>query len=845
MTKHKILSHRLLISICLFCSGLLWAQADLTECAPDRIIVKFKPNVSMEQVAGVLGEDAVKQCKEISTYAGIDVLTLNPLDAESLQAYALRTDECIPASVLEMQTTDLESELKLGQLKRLYLMLNRLNTSDIVEYAELDFYMKTTAIPNDSDYNQLYGMPLSNAPAAWDVRTDASSVVVAVVDTGVNYNHPDLVNNMWRNPGEIPSNGIDDDNNGHVDDIYGADFINLDGDPNDDNSHGSHVAGTIAAEGNNSIGVTGVAWKAKIMAIKSISNSNQGSFSAYIAGISYAIENGAKVINASFGGTGYSFGLRNIIEVARENGVIMVCASGNGSSNVDATPFYPASYLSSNVVAVNALRQAGEIHTSTNFGLKTDLFAPGKDIRSTGLNSSYITKTGTSMAAPHVSGAVALLIAQHPADSMGETINRLLNGALISNAYKGKAITGGRLDIAAALSASPVTKNDSFENSTSIPSAVTRIVARMTNTTIESGEPQHGGVTNEGTVWYKWTPNRTSPATVSTFGSNADTTIGIYEGESIHTLTLVGSNDDNLNNGTVQSQVSFLANETRSYMVAIGIKSGGNLSQSNVEVSFNAPQENNLANAAPTDLFLSKSSVNEYYAVGSIVGFLSAVDQNLGDIQTYTLSGPDASAFRISANQLQTAKILNSTEKNSFSITIRATDLGGLFFEKSFVINVLESRQRESLATDIYQSWKAFSVEWGSVPETQRDALSDPDGDGLPNLVECIFQTDPTRAARESYPQTTTTKSEAGMSIKLSYPKLDSSVLVGAQTSTSLGGWEEVENTPEIYDPNTNLFSQTITFPLSHSQVFYRLKAGMRTTSGADGSSGSSPGDTR
>jgi subtilisin family serine protease len=256
-----------------------------------------------------------------------------------------------------------------------------------VEYVEPNYRRYATAIPNDTFFSNLWG--LSNAgdtdidgPEAWDITQGTSNIVVAVLDSGVDYNHPDLFNNMWTNSGEIAGNGVDDDGNGKIDDIRGWDFVDDDNDPMDSNDHGTHVAGTVAAEGDNGIGVTGVSWSAQIMPLRFLDAFGSGSVADGIDAIDYAIENGADIINASYGSYTFSAAERDAISRARNAGILFVAAAGNDSWNNDSlTTHYPSSYDLDNIIAVAATEQNDNLASFSNFGATSvDVAAPGTNI---------------------------------------------------------------------------------------------------------------------------------------------------------------------------------------------------------------------------------------------------------------------------------------------------------------------------------------------------------------------------------------------------------------------------------------------------------------------------------
>ena len=306
-----------------------------------------------------------------------------------------------------------------------------------------------------------------DAPEAWDATVGRGNTIVAVIDTGVDYSHPDLQANMWVNADEIPADGLDNDGNGLVDDVHGYDFANHDGDPMDDNNHGTHVAGTIAAVGNNGIGVTGINWHAQIMALKFLNAQGSGDTDDAIEALNYAVANGATVSNNSWGFSGgFSQALYDAIRAARDANHVFVAAAGNGNFlgigiNNDATPFWPASYDLENIVSVAAVDRNDAKPLFSNYGATTvDLAAPGVDILSTYRNNSYGYSTGTSMASPHVAGVIALVRDQHPDWSYAQAINQVLQTVDPISAMEGITTTGGRLNAAAAVGVEVVPSPD-------------------------------------------------------------------------------------------------------------------------------------------------------------------------------------------------------------------------------------------------------------------------------------------------------------------------------------------------------------------------------------------------
>ncbi|WP_017716773.1 S8 family serine peptidase, partial [Kamptonema formosum] len=317
--------------------------------------------------------------------------------------------------------------------------------------------------PNDPGYPQLWGLNNTgqsggtpdadiDAPEAWDIQKGNPNLVIGVIDTGVDYNHPDLVGNIWQNPGEIAGNGIDDDKNGYIDDTRGWDFAYNDNNPMDGQGHGTHVSGTIAGKGNNGVGVTGVAWNAKIMPIKFLDDTGSGLISNAILAINYATAQGVKLTNNSWGGGDYSQALYDAINTAGQQGSLFIAAAGNSGLNTDTTPNYPSSYNLSNIISVASTTRTDGLSSFSNYGATTvDLGAPGSDIYSSIPGGGYDYKSGTSMAAPHVTGAAALLWSQNPTWTAQQIKDRLMQTTDPISALAGKSVSGGRLNINKAL----------------------------------------------------------------------------------------------------------------------------------------------------------------------------------------------------------------------------------------------------------------------------------------------------------------------------------------------------------------------------------------------------------
>lgn len=351
---------------------------------------------------------------------------------------------------------------------------------------------------DDPEFSKQWGMNDIGASDAWKIHRGSAEVVVAVIDTGVDYTHEDLLPNMWRNPGESgldeegrpkASNGIDDDGNGFVDDVVGWDFVSNDNKPYDlyvdpselltrggNPGHGTHCAGNVAARGQNSLGISGVAPNVKIMALRFLSEKGGGTTADAIKSIRYAVDNGAKVLSNSWGSEGENpndpegnQALRDAVQYAQDKGVLFVAAAGNGhwgrgyDNDTDPRPAYPASYDHDIIISVAALNNQNALGSFSNWGLKSvDIGAPGVAVFSTTVGGKYsdkviemggfeVTWDGTSMAAPHVSGAAALYWSMHPQKTWQEVKAAILGSAQKIPALENKSVSGGKLDVRALM----------------------------------------------------------------------------------------------------------------------------------------------------------------------------------------------------------------------------------------------------------------------------------------------------------------------------------------------------------------------------------------------------------
>ncbi len=432
--------------------------------APDRVLVKAKEGVSAEAIDSINRSNGARTEKKLP-----------------------RTRVSVVKLPKGLQVTD---------------AVKRYEASPDVEYAEPDYLLSVdqtaNPTPNDTDYPKLYSLNNTgqtggtahsdiDAPEAWGSTTGSPETVVAVIDTGVDIGHPDLKNNVWTNPDEVPFNNLDDDRNGYVDDVNGWDFRNEDNTvfDADEGSHGTHVAGTIAAEGNNGAGITGVNWRAKIMPLKFI-GSTTGYTSDAAQALNYAVAEGVKISNNSYGCAGcFSQTLLDAVRRADAAGHVYVAAAGNNGANNDATAYYPANYDSANVVSVAATDGNDALASFSNYGSAVDLTAPGVSILSTLPGNAYGYKSGTSMATPHVAGVAALLKTKNPTSNSAEMKRRLLESVDKKANLLGKTATSGRLNAAGALGVKLSEVSLSAAPSTLDYGASTTLSGRLTS----SGSP--------------------------------------------------------------------------------------------------------------------------------------------------------------------------------------------------------------------------------------------------------------------------------------------------------------------------------------------------------------------
>jgi subtilisin family serine protease len=328
----------------------------------------------------------------------------------------------------------------------------KLSRDPAVAYVEPDYVVNRTANLNDPLLSQQWALPKIKAAEAWKMTKGSHAVSVAIIDTGIDYRHPDLQGNIWKNPGEIANNGKDDDGNGYIDDIYGWDFSNNDNDPMDGHGHGTHVAGSIAAATNNGKLIAGVAWHTKMAGLKFLTDKGSGSTSDAIDAVAYSSAMGFKVSNNSWGGGGNSRALKTAIEKAGQKGQVFCAAAGNSRKDNDRSPHYPSSYDCKNIISVAASDSSDRLASFSCYGKNSvDLAAPGVRILSLLPNNKTASWSGTSMATPHVAGAAALIFAVNPNAGYAEVKEAIMSSIDPIKAFEGKMMAAGRLNVAKSL----------------------------------------------------------------------------------------------------------------------------------------------------------------------------------------------------------------------------------------------------------------------------------------------------------------------------------------------------------------------------------------------------------
>jgi len=413
------------------------------------VLVKFRPGVTLAEIKKITGKNNDRIEDEIETVKGLYAIDdLDNQDAKRVaEQYAAMSDLVVYAEP--------NFEIRLGDPANVSAPTSNYDSNEYDPNMPNDPMFAEQWALNNTGQNGGKEKAHIDALKAWLKTRGSDKIVVAVLDTGVDYTHNDLVSNMWFRPDNIPQ--YTDDELGTFNDQRGFNAVDNISDPMDDNGHGTHCAGIIGAEGNNDEGIAGINWNVQIMPLKFLGKGGFGSTKDAIEAINYAIDRKQKgvnvrVISASWGSTQYSKALEDAIRAAGEAGILFIAAAGNDGSSNDRRPHYPSNYDLPNVISVAAMDRSDQLASFSNYGVKTvHIAAPGKDILSTWLNNQYREASGTSMATPYVSGAAALVLAAEPNLTVDKLRERLLKSVDKIDYLSDKIESGGRLNAAKAL----------------------------------------------------------------------------------------------------------------------------------------------------------------------------------------------------------------------------------------------------------------------------------------------------------------------------------------------------------------------------------------------------------
>ncbi|MCB1120491.1 MAG: S8 family serine peptidase, partial [Verrucomicrobiae bacterium] len=427
------------------------------------------------------------------------------------------------------------------------LRIFRKNTTVEIS-AEPDYLVKQSdTLPNDIQLPRQYYLRADlgiNALAGWDLQTDASDIKVAVIDSGIQANHEDLLENLWTNPNEV-IDGIDNDGNGYVDDTFGIDVINGTANPGDGSGHGTQVSGLIGATGNNGVGISGIAWNIQLMGIRFLNEEGVGTISDALKGIQYAIDNQADILNLSWGGSGRSQALEDLLLQCNEAGILCVAAAGNSGVNIDSNFEYPASFNLPNLITVGAIGDSIRRATFSNWGPHSvDIMAPGFLLLSTHIDEAfkYSEFTGTSASAPLVSGVAALAKAKFGDEAPKNLKRRIMLSARLYDGLGGIAGTNGIVDLKRVLAEETnVPPNDHFADAFGLEGLSAYFQNSLSLGSLEIGEPEPQTFENSKSLWFSVSRDMDTSLSIRLSGDDPSTALNVYTGDSLHSLMLVSS----------------------------------------------------------------------------------------------------------------------------------------------------------------------------------------------------------------------------------------------------------------------------------------------------------------
>ena len=584
--------------------------------APNQLIIGFKSGIGKDQISNFYNEHRA--------------------DYGLSDGQSLRTDQYGRIIKLVNTASYVDSNI-----------IESLKHDPRISYVEPDYILSIDAMgTNDPSAVNLWGLDNTgqtvngitgtydkdiDLPEAWSISKGSSSVVVGIIDTGIDYTHQDLVNNVWVNSGEIAGNNIDDDSNGYVDDVYGWNAIKNTGNNFDDNNHGTHVAGTIGAVGNNSVGVVGINQQVKIIACKFLSSTGSGSTSDAVKCFNYfsALKSkGVNVVvtNNSWGGGGYSQALYD----SMNNGILHAVAAGNSGVDIDSSPSYPASYNLNNIISVAATDWNDNYASFSNYGITSvDIGAPGKNILSTIPGNKYAYYDGTSMATPHVTGVAALAWSAKPSMSASEVKSLMMQkGDPLSG---NKTVSNLRLNAFQVLSAlNPLIASPDYTISTS-PSSVSVTAAGSTSATITINPVN--GFSNSVTLsasglpsgmTASFSPSMTSSSSTATFNAGSQIVPGVYN------IMISGTSGSITRSAsislTVKQPLALAVSTDKTttypvnsfaYITVTASDNNGKVSGASVSVTIKDPKNVSSSSTAITD---STGKVVFKYKIGTIKG---------------------------------------------------------------------------------------------------------------------------------------------------------------------------------------------------------------------------------
>lgn len=463
----------------------------------------------------------------------------------------------------------------------------------------------------------------------WERQTDASSVTVAILDTGIRSTHNEFTGQIWNNSGEIPGNGIDDDGNGYIDDRYGYDFVNEDPLPADDHGHGTHLAGLIGASGNNGTGMAGVAWQASLMPLKVLDSKGNGYVADIVEGINYAVHNGSGVMLLAFQTGSDSAALRTAFQAAQDADLVWAVPAGNNAASLMESPVYPAVYPFAHQITVGSHDLDAQYSLFSNYGIDhVDLSAPGSDILSTGIasDSSFVRKTGTSQSAALVTGVLAHVRTAFPSEPGWRSIQRLKDASGIGPRSTLKRtpdrkdyVASGRLNAAAPqlFGSNSTPGNDNIEAAWKYESPAFVTSQILQDATSQTGEPNHAGLPTEATVWYRWTPRQDGQVTLHVDHPSVSLAAYTWAG-TITTLQAVATSLPSESGASI----SFNASAKTNYQIALNAPNGTagvvqlELSQVPENYAFASAariSDDNFSTSAEIKGFLSPAARNNWY----------------------------------------------------------------------------------------------------------------------------------------------------------------------------------------------------------------------------------------